>query len=90
MDAADHNFIAGEVYRVDSETLDALDVLEGHPDWYKREQVNTPWKWAWLYFMPESYAESAPEIESGCWNPTDEEFEWLTALDEGASYLVRG
>jgi gamma-glutamylaminecyclotransferase len=29
----------GEVYEVSQETLDRLDSLEGHPNWYTRERV---------------------------------------------------
>lgn len=29
--------IVGEVYEVDSPSLKRLDMLEGHPDWYRRE-----------------------------------------------------
>ena len=43
-----------EVYAVDDETLDRLDMLEGHPSWYRREQVpimldNGVSVNAWLY-----------------------------------------
>ena len=31
--------IFGELYRVDEVTLVYLDSLEGHPDWYRREEV---------------------------------------------------
>jgi gamma-glutamylcyclotransferase (GGCT)/AIG2-like uncharacterized protein YtfP len=56
-----HNMvvISGEAYKVDELTLNRLDMLEGHPTWYKREE--TPIKYinregkiintnAWLYF----------------------------------------
>ena len=50
--------ITGELYRVDDNTLSRLDRLEGHPNWYCREQVeialdsgNTVT--AWIYFNPE-------------------------------------
>ena len=67
--------IVGEVYRVGSETLDALDCLEGHPNWYKREHVDTPWKKAWCYFMPE-HNNASQLIEEGIWQPTDAELLW--------------
>lgn len=31
--------VHGEVYRVDEKTLEELDVLEGHPDWFHREPI---------------------------------------------------
>ena len=31
--------IQGEVWKVDAKTLYALDGLEGHPNWYKREEI---------------------------------------------------
>ncbi|MBB5349447.1 gamma-glutamylcyclotransferase [Desulfoprunum benzoelyticum] len=51
--------IFGELYRVDEKILAALDSLEGHPDWYRREQVDISvddggqgkrLETAWLYF----------------------------------------
>lgn len=81
------NPIVGEVYRVPAEVLDALDVLEGHPDWYKREQIPTPWKMAWMYFMPGAECDSYEDdvIESGCWNASEEELDFLKASGDGCS-----
>jgi gamma-glutamylaminecyclotransferase len=50
--------IHGELYQIDDITLQRLDKLEGHPDWYCREQVEiiTASKQtitAWIYFYPE-------------------------------------
>ena len=48
--------IKGEVYEVDKHTLDELDELEGHPDFYRRELidviVNGKTIKAWIYFFP--------------------------------------
>ena len=49
--------IKGEVYEVDELTLKNLDKLEGHPNWYYREEVsiilNTEKEIiAWVYFYP--------------------------------------
>jgi gamma-glutamylcyclotransferase (GGCT)/AIG2-like uncharacterized protein YtfP len=68
--------VCGEVYVVDSNTFDALDMLEGHPDWYKREQVETPWKKAWCYFMPEREG-TRDLLESGIWDATKEEIAFM-------------
>ena len=51
--------IFGELYRVDEVTLTYLDSLEGHPDWYRREEVEVlvedkgggqHLEKAWIYF----------------------------------------
>lgn len=51
--------IHGELYRVDETTLVYLDSLEGHPDWYRREEVDVfvedqeegmRTERAWIYF----------------------------------------
>ena len=31
--------VIGELYRVDDVTLQSVDRLEGHPDWYRRQPV---------------------------------------------------
>ena len=38
------DMVLGEVYSVDDKTLSRLDSLEGHPNWYRREIVHTPFK----------------------------------------------
>jgi gamma-glutamylcyclotransferase (GGCT)/AIG2-like uncharacterized protein YtfP len=52
-----HNVIV-DVYKIDEPTLERLDGLEGHPEWYCREQipviVDNETITAWLYFN-ESY-----------------------------------
>ncbi len=72
--------ISAEVYQVSEETLYALDCLEGHPTYYKREKVETPWKKAWCYFLPESYLTKDIEVvEDGVWQPNEEEQAWLAS-----------
>jgi gamma-glutamylcyclotransferase (GGCT)/AIG2-like uncharacterized protein YtfP len=58
-----------EVYLVDKDTLEALDMLEGHPDWYERKQKNVLCTGLsgdgfdyhnailspWIYMAPENY-----------------------------------
>ena len=50
--------IYGELYLVDELTLKIIDRLEGHPVWYRREEVQVITEkevnvTAWLYFYPE-------------------------------------
>ena len=45
-----------DVFRVSSKTLEMLDALEGHPDWYKRRQEwiemeSGAKRMCWVYFM---------------------------------------
>lgn len=62
--------IVVDIYEVNKSTLSKLDSLEGHPDWYKREEV--PVKLggklvnAWLYFNDGH--KHAPIVESGDFN----------------------
>lgn len=55
--------IAGEVWSVDSETLADLDRIEGHPDFYKRIEVNTTQGKAWMYYIPDIDSYQAELIE---------------------------
>jgi len=65
--------IIGELYLVDELCLNNLDMLEGHPDWYKRELINVTcilnsgdFKTikAWLYFN-KHIPSSATQVTSG-------------------------
>lgn len=82
-DGADAEMV-GEVYTIDKDTLHALDILEGHPQWYCREKVETEFGTAWCYFMPVAYDKEAPIIESGCWNASEEEKEWISARQKAS------
>ena len=61
------SFIYGELYVLDIFCLRNLDRLEGHPRWYKREEIeiclnkdtNTPVV-AWMYFMPHKIGRLIP------------------------------
>jgi len=44
-----HTSIPGEVYEIDDDTLATMDVLEGFPWYYNREQIETPFGTAWVY-----------------------------------------
>ncbi len=59
--------IVGEVYAVDLNTLQLVDSLEEHPNWYRREQVRVRLEsgesiTAWLYFHPSPKGDC---VESG-------------------------
>lgn len=56
-----------EVYQVDDQCLAILDSLEGHPDWYERQKVATPWKNAWMYVMPEDGYGEHLSVPNGDW-----------------------
>lgn len=51
--------VVGEVYEVPTQGMRALDRLEGHPDFYKREQVSVSVgavvKPCWVYFCDARY-----------------------------------
>jgi gamma-glutamylcyclotransferase (GGCT)/AIG2-like uncharacterized protein YtfP len=68
--------ILGEVYRVDLDTLHALDGLEGHPSFYRRVLTPTRFGDAWVYYLPSSYL-SEGIVPNGMWRPTEDELQWV-------------
>jgi gamma-glutamylaminecyclotransferase len=59
--------IYGELYQVDDFTLETLDDLEGHPNWYRREQVeiylddgNHSIVKGWVYFNEDNSGTLVP------------------------------
>jgi gamma-glutamylaminecyclotransferase len=75
--AEDRNRILGEVYEVTEDVLHTLDLIEGHPSFYNRRKVATPWKNAWCYFLPREYLTTRQEVETGIWRATDAETEFM-------------
>jgi gamma-glutamylcyclotransferase (GGCT)/AIG2-like uncharacterized protein YtfP len=71
--------VYGEVYRVTSDVLGALDLLEGNGSFYTREKVWTPWKKAWCYYLPKEYYKENTEVISGSWNTSAPEQSWIDA-----------
>lgn len=64
----DTNLILGEVYEVDDATLERLDMLEGHPRFYCREEVTTGGRVrAWVYLLPQDKLGHSVKVESGVW-----------------------
>jgi gamma-glutamylaminecyclotransferase len=60
--------IAGEVYEVDPDTLDALDRLEGHPRFYQRRAVRLDDGGEVLaYLLTPDQVRGRPRITSGDW-----------------------
>jgi gamma-glutamylaminecyclotransferase len=62
------NYIIGEVYEVDSQSLNSIDRLEGHPDFYKRKEIDVrlddgSTMKCWMYFSEGD--EGHTEVESG-------------------------
>lgn len=62
--------IDGEVYGVDDECLARLDGLEGHPHWYRREEVEVTLQdghnvKVWMYVMTDR--PQGPIVASGDW-----------------------
>jgi gamma-glutamylcyclotransferase (GGCT)/AIG2-like uncharacterized protein YtfP len=64
------SYVTGEIYEVTSKTLSNLDLLEGHPDWYKRkvitviDELGDKYK-AWAYFVTMSGTIGCETVESG-------------------------
>ncbi|MFM2591065.1 gamma-glutamylcyclotransferase [Vibrio sp. TBV020] len=61
-----HSAIIGEVYLVDDQTLEQLDLLEEVPVTYRREQIETPFGHAWMYLY-QDVSQLSEMISSGDW-----------------------
>ena len=69
--------VSGEVYQVNEETLLSLDFLEGHPRFYERRKLPTPFKNAWAYYLPSDYLDKGyPHVDTA-WHPVEVEREFL-------------
>ena len=78
--------VYGQVFKISQKALDALDALEGHPRWYRREKLRTDIQdvRAWIYLFPESeFAKFDKDrhVEGNMWRPSDEEKEFWEAKD---------
>jgi gamma-glutamylcyclotransferase (GGCT)/AIG2-like uncharacterized protein YtfP len=80
-DAA-HYEVKGEIYEVDEDTLNALDYLEGHPRFYRRDKYKTAnGIRVWMYTLPDAESYDRCEyVESGIWraDPGEDTF-WSKA-----------
>lgn len=62
------NVIVGEVYEVDDNTLKSCDMIEGHPNFYKRENIDLEGiEGVQAYFLPRDDYGHMPKVESGDW-----------------------
>ena len=64
--------VHGELYEVNDEILGRLDRLEGHPNFYQRQQLSVvledgSTKGTEGYFLPDSWLSRAKVIEGGVW-----------------------
>lgn len=72
----------GQLYAIEPEALIALDALEGHPRWYRREKLRTDQSEtrAWIYLFPDGAAQRYDTVEDGMWRIRDDERAyWLGA-----------
>jgi len=62
------NVVTGEVYEVDRDTLKSCDIIEGHPRFYKREDIDLEGiEGVQAYFLPRKEYGHMPKVESGDW-----------------------
>ena len=45
----------GEIFEVDDKGLKQLDAIEGHPGFYKREEIQLENDKCWVYLAPKQY-----------------------------------
>lgn len=77
--------IFGEVWATHEEGLAALDMLEGHPNWYERRKFRTDIldRRAWMYTLPlgEGYLDPGKydRVDHNIWRPDDAEVSFFNA-----------
>lgn len=60
--------IFGEVYEVDQNTLDKLDILESHPEFYVRKTISLEdGEKVFAYILRDAHCSGCRVIESGDW-----------------------
>src|SRR5210317_743735 len=82
----------GELWAVEPEGLAAIDMLEGHPNFYRRIKWWTDNEWrAWVYCLSERWCEGARsflhadrELSEGIWCPSEEESEHWELVNDAA------
>ena len=76
----DEHWTVCELYKVDDDTFQRLDYLEGYPSFYNRSQIYLPEGPAWIYWLTdEEYYQHYPEIESGDWDDAGSVYSMRTA-----------
>ena len=70
--------VYGQLFRIPPEGLAALDALENHPRWYRREKLATDYNEtrAWIYLMPESEIGDRAVVENNMWRVKQEEADY--------------
>ena len=69
--------IGGEVYEIDSDLLQTLDMIEGHPHYYRREKVHTSLdRRAWVYTLPPDYGQREA-VPTTFWRQSEAEEAWV-------------
>lgn len=77
-----------EVFSIDAACLGRLDILEGHPTFFRRSIVETAYGKAWMYFVPANryFSGKVKIIEDGEWlgsRTTSREFRVSQYMHDG-------
>lgn len=68
----DPGTVCGELWRVTPGTLEQLDAIEGHPDFYRRSRIAVEGRdgsrrWVWAYLLLRASIGEAERIVGGDW-----------------------
>lgn len=70
--------IQGELWNVDDETMSFMDRVEGHPNFYRREIIQTDQGPAWMYQINDGSINNYPVVQP----PHNQPASWLTHIKE--------
>jgi gamma-glutamylcyclotransferase (GGCT)/AIG2-like uncharacterized protein YtfP len=82
--------VFGQLFKILPDDLPALDALEGHPRWYKREKLCTDYNntRAWMYIQPESEIGKREAVRDNMWRCADDEAEHWNAVEGEPNFDV--
>lgn len=63
--------VHGEIYEVTEDVMFRLDRLEGHPNFYERQIVDSSKGPVWVYLFPENHMLDNSVIKDGVWRGND-------------------
>jgi gamma-glutamylcyclotransferase (GGCT)/AIG2-like uncharacterized protein YtfP len=76
--------VCGEIWYGNQEMMHSLDILEGHPRFFRRDKYRTELRQrkVWMYTLPEKWiAEGEDFLDPGLWRPKPKELTYWRRMN---------